>query len=128
MTYNELTRLCFENAACAGTGAGPGWFRGEAGSRSLGTWVQFDVQVEGQGLATIKAVRFLAFGCPHVIAVSQWLAQRGAGLPVSPQVPEDVHSLRRRFELPLEKLGRLLIVEDAWTAALRAAQTARPIE
>jgi NifU-like protein involved in Fe-S cluster formation len=122
MKYSELTRRYFENAAGAGVLAGPGSCRGAAGSPALGTWVQFDVQV-GSALqgATIQAVRFLAFGCPHVIAVSAWLAEQAVGRHADPGLPESLQSLRERFAVPVEKLGRLLIVEDAWIAAMRAA-------
>jgi NifU-like N terminal domain len=125
MTYSELTRRCFENAVCAGAATGAGWFRGEAGSRARGTWVQFDVQLTETGGSTIRSIRFLAFGCPHVIAVCQWLAEHAVGRPPDARLPESVHALRGRFQIPLEKLGRLLVVEDAWGAALRAAG-ARP--
>lgn len=121
MSYSELTRRCFENAACAGTAAGADWFRGEAGSRERGTWVQFDVQVPADGDSGIRSVRFLAFGCPHVIAVSQWLAEHAVGWEAEVRLPESVQALSARFEVPVEKLGRLLVVEDAWTAALRRA-------
>ncbi len=40
MKYNELTRRYFHAAPCAGVLAGG--FRGSAGSRARGTWVQFD--------------------------------------------------------------------------------------
>lgn len=118
MTYNEWTRRCFENAWCAGTASGAGWYRGEGGRRSEGTWVQFDVQVPA-GEAAIRSVRFLALGCPHVIAAAQWLAQQAVGRPARAELPESVQGLRQRFEVPTEKLGRLLIIEDAWSAALR---------
>jgi hypothetical protein len=121
MTYNELTRRYFEDAAHAGAATGADWFRGQAGSRAQGTWVQFDVQVPANGNGLIQSVRFLTFGCPHVIAVCQWLAEHAAGLPPGASLPESVQGLRGRFQVPLEKLGRLLVVEDAWTAALRAA-------
>jgi hypothetical protein len=128
MTYNELTRRCFENARNAGRASGPDWFRGEAGGRSQGTWVQFDVQVRVERVGVIRDVRFLAFGCPHVIAVAQWLAERGMGLATQPRLPESVQQLRERFGVPVEKLGRLLVVEDAWLAALRGAIRARSVE
>jgi NifU-like protein involved in Fe-S cluster formation len=67
---------------------------------------------------TIDAVRFLAFGCPHVIAVADWIAQAAVGKPAVPRLPESVAALRERFDVPVEKLGRLLIVEDAWFAAV----------
>jgi hypothetical protein len=122
MNYNELTRRYFESASSAGVLVGPGTFRGAAGSRAHGTWVQFDVQVETDTRTrTIQAVRFLAFACPHVIAVSAWVAERAAGLPLQTRLPDDVHALRERFAVPVPKLGRLLIVEDAWLAAAVAA-------
>lgn len=122
MKYSELTRRYFESATCAGVLVGPGSFRGAAGSRAQGTWVQFDVQLNStSGRAAIQAVRFLAFACPHVIAVSAWLAEQAPGLDARPQLPERVQSIRERFEVPIPKLGRLLIVEDAWIAAMSAA-------
>ena len=121
MTYNEWTRRYFENPACAGAAMGADWFRGEAGSRAQGTWVQFDVQVRANGGSSIQNVRFLAFGCPHVIAVCQWVAEHATGLRADAVLPETVQALRGRFQVPLDKLGRLLVVEDAWIAALRAA-------
>jgi hypothetical protein len=36
-------------------------------------------------------------------------------------LPQGIHSLRERLEAPVEKLGRLFVVEDAWVAALRGA-------
>ena len=35
----------------------------------------------------------------------------------------DELALQRRFEVPVEKLGRILTVEDAWIGAIRAAVT-----
>jgi NifU-like protein involved in Fe-S cluster formation len=115
MTYNEPTRWHFETAANAGTLAGPAIRRGAAGSRALGTWVQFDLQVVSDRL---QAARFLAFGCPHVIAVADWIAQYAVGLPAVPTLPESVATLKARFAVPTEKMGRLLVIEDAWIAAL----------
>jgi NifU-like protein involved in Fe-S cluster formation len=93
-------------------------FRGAAGTRSQGTWVQFDLQVQ---LDRIQAARFLAFACPHTIAVAEWLTQEALGATLLRSLPVSVQALRDRFEVPVEKTGRLLIVEDAWAAAaLRA--------
>jgi NifU-like protein involved in Fe-S cluster formation len=119
MHYNDLTRRHFENAANAGVLAGHGVRRGAGGHRAQGTWVQFDVRIgSGYPAETVEAVRFLAFACPHVIAVSDWLAQRAVGRQATPALPESVQALRERFEVPIEKLGRLLVVEDAWIAAV----------
>lgn len=118
MTYSALTLQYFETAPGAGVLGGSGVYRGAAGGRGQGTWVQFDLQVD-EGM--IRAARFLAFGCPHTIAVSAWIAEHGVGHEVGASLPESVQSLSERFAVPVEKRGRLLIIEDAWLAALTAA-------
>jgi NifU-like protein involved in Fe-S cluster formation len=114
MNYNDLTRNYFESAENAGELEGPGVFRGAAGDPTLGTWVQFDLQIKA---GVISAARFLAFACPHTIAVAAWLAEQAVGWRLQPMLPESVQALRDRFAVPVEKMGRLLIVEDAWLAA-----------
>jgi len=116
VNYSELTLHYFETAGNAGVLAGPGTLRGAAGSRGQGTWVQFDVQVS-RGI--IQDARFLVFGCPHTIAVAAWVAERAVGLDAHPALPEAVQDLSERFAVPVEKRGRLLIIEDAWVGALR---------
>jgi NifU-like protein involved in Fe-S cluster formation len=123
MTYNELTRRHFEVASHAGVLVGDGVSRGAAGDRAHGTWVQFDVRLAGRdGAARVREARFLAYGCPHVIAVADWVAEHAAGAAGGPAaaggLPESVSALQQRFAVPVEKRGRLLIIEDAWRAAL----------
>jgi NifU-like protein involved in Fe-S cluster formation len=85
VNYSALTLHYFEAAVDAGTLAGPDVYRGAAGSRAQGTWVQFDVQVDS---GNIRSARFLVFGCPHTIAVSAWVAEHAAGrAPRSALVP-----------------------------------------
>ncbi len=118
MNYSALTLHYFETAPGAGTLAGPGVYRGAAGSRAQGAWVQFDVQVDS---GNIRSARFLVFGCPHTIAVSAWVAEHGAGRAARSALPESVQALSDLFEVPSEKRGRLLLIEDAWVAALTVA-------
>ena len=119
MNYSNLTWQHFNDPVCAGVLTGAAVRRGTAGSRAQGIWVQFDVQIGSRHQESIvEAVRFLAYACPHVIAVADWVAQKAVGGPSEPVLPESVPALRERFEVPIEKLGRLLIVEDAWIAAL----------
>jgi hypothetical protein len=118
MNYNELTRRYFESTGNVGELKGPGVFRGAAGNLKEGTWVQFDLQINA---GVVAAAKFLAFGCPHTIAVSAWLAEQAVGRQVTPPLPESVQGLRERFAVPVEKMGRLLIIEDAWRAAALAA-------
>ena len=114
MNYNQLTRKYFESAGNVGELQGAGVFRGAAGNLAQGTWVQFDLQIDAGAIA---AAKFLAFGCPHTIAVSAWLAEQAVGQELKPLLPESVQALRDRFAVPVEKMGRLLIVEDAWLGA-----------
>jgi NifU-like protein involved in Fe-S cluster formation len=118
MRYSELTRRYFEAAPHAGVILGA--CRGSAGSRDRGTWVQFDIQVAAQRCLD---ARFLAFGCPHTIAVAAWVAEQAIGSSLHTALPETVAALAQRFAVPAEKLGRLLIVEDAWRAAAAVALT-----
>jgi NifU-like protein involved in Fe-S cluster formation len=118
VSYNEATRRYFETAERAGVLAGAGVYRGAAGSRSLGTWVQFDVQIRG---GAIEQARFLAFACPHTIAAADFVAEQAAGPILRTALPVSVQELSDRFAVPVEKRGRLLIIEDAWIAALSAA-------
>jgi NifU-like protein involved in Fe-S cluster formation len=118
MNYSELTRRYFEHPVNAGSLSGPGVFRGSAGDREHGAWVQFDVQVQS---GILQAVRFLALACPHTIAVSAWLAENSVGSAVKPAMIESVQAVKDRFAVPVYKLGRLLMVEDAWLAAVARA-------
>jgi NifU-like protein involved in Fe-S cluster formation len=118
LNYNEPTRRYFETAERVGVLAGPDVYRGVAGSRGRGTWVQFDVQVRS---GAIQQARFLAFACPHTIAAAAWVADHAAGPLLQAALPATVQQLSDRFAVPVEKRGRLLIVEDAWVAALSAA-------
>jgi NifU-like protein involved in Fe-S cluster formation len=119
MNYSELTLHYFETASGAGILTGPDTFRGAAGSREQGTWVQFDVQISSE---TIHEARFLAFACPHTIAVCAWVVEQAAGRSVRAELPESVQELSERFAVPVEKRGRLLIIEDAWLAAIESAR------
>jgi NifU-like protein involved in Fe-S cluster formation len=118
MTYSALTRRYFETAAGSGTLSGADVYRGAAGSRPQGTWVQFDLQLTA---GSIRQARFLAFGCPHTIAAASWIVEHAVGPIANAALRESVESLSARFAVPIEKRGRLLIIEDAWIAALRDA-------
>ena len=122
MTYNELTRRYFESTPGVGELSGPGVFRGAAGNLEHGTWVQFDLQCSS---GMLLAARFLAFACPHTVAVSSWLAEQAVGRKIARMLPESVQELRTRFAVPIEKMGRLLIIEDAWLAAVLPAIDSR---
>ena len=93
MNYSELTLHYFQTAVAAGVLTGPDVYRGAAGSRARGTWVQFDVQVAS---GIIRAARFLAFACPHTIAVAAWVAEHAVGHGLQAALPESVENLSDR--------------------------------
>lgn len=97
--------------------AGEGVIRGTAGSVAQGTMFVLSARIAE---ARIEAVRFEAYGCPHCIAAGSWLSERLVGLN-----REQLRSWRWRdadqaLQFPLEKRGRLLILEDAVRALSEA--------
>jgi cysteine desulfurase len=88
---------------------------GEAGGPKAETWVRFHLLVEGD---TVKDARVQAFGCPHTLDVAGWLCQELKGRAreaLPPGAPADWAASR---SVPVEKLGRLLVIEDALRACL----------
>jgi NifU-like protein involved in Fe-S cluster formation len=89
---------------------------GEAEDRSLNVWVRFFVRAKG---GRLQKVRYEVFGCPHTIAAAagaaEWLEGRDAGA-----LDEwDARDAARALEVPKEKLGKLLRIEDALRACGR---------
>jgi len=86
---------------------------GEAGREQRGTRVRFTLHLRGPDPIE---VRYQAYGCPHTLAVCEWLAEElesGRGRPIGGPV-----AWARTLGVPAAKLGRLLVVEDALKAAL----------
>jgi len=88
---------------------------GRAGRRADGTCVFFELEISGE---SVRSARFSAYGCPHTLAVVSWVSEVLEGRRLDAGVPETPADWARKFEVPAEKLGRLLIVEDALRAAL----------
>ena len=91
---------------------------GESIALDRGAWVRFEARVAA---GRIVECRFQAWGCPHLLAAAAlaatWLARDAAG-----QVSRcEAASLARELDAPAEKMGRLLVVEDAGRALLSNA-------
>jgi NifU-like protein involved in Fe-S cluster formation len=80
-----------------------------------GTQVLFELKI-AEGI--VKSARFSAYGCPHTVAVVAWLCEVLEGSRPDAALFGTPADWARKFEVPAEKLGRLLIVEDALLAAL----------
>ncbi len=83
---------------------------GEAGQERAGTRVQFWLQVQ-QG--RVVAARYRAYGCPYTLAACEWLARQFEGRPINELPPGGPRAWARELDIPAERLGRLLVVEDA---------------
>jgi cysteine desulfurase len=94
---------------------GTGIRHGRAGRPEDGVGVLFELQIED---GIVKSARFSAYGCPHTVAVTAWLCETLEGTPLQSAAPGTPADWAARFEVPTEKLGRLLVVEDALRAAL----------
>jgi cysteine desulfurase len=109
-------------ADAPGAPAGEGWVMGEAGRLREGTRVRCYLQVDAAG--RLSAVQWRIFGCPHTRAVAASLAAVLVGQPASTAAPsagsrtESPTVWAAHHGIPVEKLGRLLKVEDALRQAL----------
>ena len=97
-------------------GAAPAGVRqGMAGREAEGTRVSFELQGDGSGI--VKSARFTVYGCPHTVAVTAWLCDVLEGSRFDAGIPGNPAVWAEKFQVPTEKLGRLLVVEDALRAA-----------
>lgn len=106
---------------------GGGWVTGEAGRVRDGARVRCYLRlapVGKGGPVRIAAAEFRVFGCPHTRAVAAWLAGALAGEPLATPAVGGPRDWAARHAVPTEKLGRLLVVEDAWRRAREVALAA----
>ncbi|MCS6946224.1 MAG: aminotransferase class V-fold PLP-dependent enzyme, partial [Steroidobacteraceae bacterium] len=96
--------------------AGPGWREGHAGSRRIGIEVMFQIAVDSAGRVT--DARYSAYGCPHTLAAADWLRRQLPGRSIDDLLPGSPADWLQALQIPREKLGRLLTVEDALRACL----------
>jgi cysteine desulfurase len=88
---------------------------GEAGGPGQESWVRFQLLVAGD---TVKEARFQAFACPHTMDVGAWLCEELRGRTREALIPGSPGEWAEKRGLPVEKLGRFLLVEDALRACL----------
>ena len=88
----------------------PGLVSGEAQDRTLIVWIRFQVQVLD---GTIRAARFNVYGCPYTVAAADWAAEWLEGRPSEALTKLGMRERREALGVPVEKLGNLLVLEDA---------------
>ena len=111
-SYSERVRAYFDRPVHAGdlpAGSGPGVLaeasEGGAGARILLTAVTDN--------AKLSVLRFRVFGCPHLIAAAEAVCERFEGKPVKMLAEFTSAELMKTLDVPIEKTGRLLLLEDA---------------
>lgn len=99
---------------------------GEAGSRAQGTLVRVQLRL---ALAdrTVREMRYRAFGCPYTLAACEWVASTLSGRSLTALSDDGLTAAVgtpahwcQTLGIPPARLGRLLVIEDALLAALRA--------
>lgn len=98
---------------------GAGVRRGKAGRRSEGTEVEFALRLQGE---QVVEARYLAYGCPYTLAACEWLAARLERTALAEGLPGSPEDWIRELGAPIERLGRLFVVEDALRLALEAVE------
>ena len=119
-TLSPAVRELFSRLQGAGTLPDPDAagtvLRGEAGREAGEAWVRLHLRVRDD---TVIEACFQALGCPHTVATASWLAMQLAGRRRPAAQPGSPPSWARILGVPVEKLGRLLLIEDALHAALQ---------
>lgn len=118
--YSPLVLELFERLPHSGDlAAGPGLVvHGEAMALDRGAWVRYEARIEAGRVADCA---FRAWGCPHTLAAAALVASRMQGERIAAPVAFDAQNLVAELGAPREKLGRLLVVEDAWAGMLARA-------
>lgn len=83
---------------------------GAAGRSADGTQFVLTARIHNN---VIAEARFQAFGCPHSIAAASWLSERIVGLTQAELMQWQWREVAQALDVPTEKGGKLLILEDA---------------
>ena len=120
--YNKITRALFAEPTHAGDLRGDyaKMLLAEASESAEGAQLQLAV---GLTAGKMQECRFRVFACPHLIAAAEWLCRKYEGRP-----PADLGEFRAAdcmgpLAIPVEKTGRILLLEDAIRLLLEQLET-----
>jgi hypothetical protein len=110
--YNQLVRSYFFKPAHAGALSRdhPLVLHASASESGHGASIVLAAGVAGD---TIGEMRFLARGCPHLIAAAEGLCKEREQGAVTGLCVFALAEMLQRFAIPVEKTGRILLLEDA---------------
>jgi len=104
--YSERVRALFDAPVHAGVLEGAPMVTVD----DQGVRVQLSADI---GDGSITAMRFLAWGCPHVIAAAESVCAGCEGRAVVDLETFVVAELMQSLPVPVEKSGRIIVIEDA---------------
>lgn len=113
--YNGAVRDYFENPEHSGVvrNGAIGYFEDQ------GMRIRLSADVAG---GVLNRLRFLAWGCPHVIAACEAFCRQFEGRPVSGLEEFDTGQIMQDLAVPVEKTGRILVLEDTVRSLGQAIQ------
>ena len=110
--YNELVKRYFANPVHAGQF--PDEYNnavvGEAAESATGARVILYAVIDRD---IIRILRHQVFGCPHLIAAAEAFCDKAEGQPASALLELDLPGLMDELAIPVEKTGKVFILEDA---------------
>ena len=111
--YNSVVRAYFSDPQHAGSisGAAAGYFEDQ------GIRLKLYAEVAQE---QIESMRFEVWGCPHVIAAAEAVCRHFEGSALAELDKFPSAQIMRDLAVPVEKTGRILVVEDT-VRSLRAA-------
>ena len=111
--YNSVVRQLFAETAHAGdvSGGAAAYFEDQ------GLRIRLSARV---GNGTVAELRYRVWGCPHVIAATEWFCQQFEGREVAELEQLETGQIMKDLAVPVEKTGRILVLEDT-VRSLRAA-------
>lgn len=116
-TYSDEVRELFRTAGHAGDAKGPAVDLSRGAER-----VVLSASLDG-GIVTQLAFR--VFGCPHLVAAAEAFCDEFEGRAAGDMAAFTASDLIEKLAIPVEKTGRILLLEDA-VRALQASIAAPP--
>ena len=103
--YNRQVRAYFNDPAHSGEvkDGAVGYFEDQ------GMRLRLSAEVEG---GRITRLAFRAWACPHVIAAAEAVCRQFEGRPVAELEQFKTDQIMRDLAVPVEKTGRILVLED----------------
>ena len=104
--YSARVRVLFADPAHAGQLANAVGVLVE----DQGVRIAFSAQLAA---GRIDTLRFQAWGCPHVIAAAEAICANYEGRSTAELLDFSTSDLMQSLSVPVEKTGRILVIEDA---------------